>query len=291
MTVSLITGTSKGIGLVLAVELAKAGHDVYASMREPSRAGDLLEAAKAAGIQVQIVPLDVRDDVSVRRAIESVLAQTGRIDALINNAGIVGETGPVEFLGLDAYRDVMETNFYGSLRCMQAVLGHMRERGTGAIINVSATGGMSAVPLATPYSTSKFALEGITDGVARELVDTDVRVALIEPGFIYTPLLADVTVPPPPDPGSAYALAVRRHGAFLQACLPHAAPPERVAEVVLAILDGDTWRFRNPVGPDAERLFDRLGTHGRELPLAADRLPDGDWAAAFGDLYAHEIKI
>ena len=199
--------------------------------------------------------------------------------------------GRSEFLPLQAYRDVMETNFYGPLRCMQALLGHMRERGRGAIINVSSIGAVSVGPLESPYTASKFALEGVTESVALELVDTDVRVALIESGLIATPILDDLPNPPPPEPGSPYAVAIRRGGAFFRSGIPDATAPERVAEVVLDILDGETWKLRNPAGPNAERIFQRLGVERRELPLPTYRLPDPEWAAALSDLYAHNIRV
>ncbi len=291
MTVTLITGTSKGIGLTMAVELAKAGHDVYASMRDPARADALLGAAKGAGVAVRVVQLDVLDDDSVTTAVNAVTDDAGQIDVLINNAGVAGQGGPVEFLPLDAFREVMETNFYGPIRCMQAVLQSMRERDRGAIINISSVAGVFAGPMASAYSSSKFALEAVTETLAAQLADTNVRVALVEPGFIYTAILDDLPRPPPPEPGTPYENVIRRGGATFRSSAAIAAPPERVAEVVLDIVSGETWQLRNPVGPIAVRMFERLGVQQRELPLSIFRSPDDEWEKRWSDFYGCEIRL
>ena len=292
MTVTLITGTSKGIGLTMAVELAKAGHDVYASMRDTGRADDLLSAARDAGVEIHVVQMDVLEEESVEAAISAVTGEAGRIDVLVNNAGIIGQTGPTEYLSVDAYREVMETNLYGPLRCMHVVLPSMRERNHGAIINISSIGGvMNGAGVVGPYCASKYALEGVTEGLAAQLADTPIRIALIEPGFIYTPIFDDLPLPPAPEPGSPYETIRRRAGATFRANIANASPPELVAETVLDILNGDAWRLRNPVGHDAERIFDRVSVHDRELPLIHQRENDAEWEQGYSDFLGHEIRL
>ena len=292
MTATLITGTSKGIGLTMAVELAKAGHDVYAAMRETSRADDLLSAARDAEVEIHVIQMDVLEEESVTAAIGVVTDESGQIDVLVNNAGIVGQTGPTEYLPVDAYREVMETNLYGPLRCMRAVLPSMRQRNRGAMINISSIGGvMNGSGVVGPYCASKFALEAVTEGLASQLPDSPIRVALVEPGFIYTPILDELPLPPASAPGSPYETNRRRAGATFRANIANASPPERVAETVLDILNGDTWRLRNPAGHDAERVFDRLSVHDRELPLIHQRENDTGWEQGYSDVMGHEIRL
>jgi NAD(P)-dependent dehydrogenase (short-subunit alcohol dehydrogenase family) len=147
----LVTGTSSGIGLATAVTLARAGHTVYAGMRNPSQGGaELAKIANAEKLPVTAVPLDVDSDESVRDA----FARTGPVDVLVNNAG-VGGMAAVEDMPLADFRQVMETNFFGALRCIKAVLPGMRERRSGCIVNVTSVAGRLAGGAQGAYSASK----------------------------------------------------------------------------------------------------------------------------------------
>src|SRR4029453_8887036 len=152
----LIPGGSTGIGRAAAVELTKRGHDVVASARRPETIDDLDVAAK--------VKLDVDDDGSVRDAV----AEVGDIGALVNNAGF-GVSGPVEQVTIDHGRSIMETNFFGAVRMIQAVAPQMRERGSGTIVNVTSLAGRVGPPLGGFYSASKFALEGLSEALHYEI--------------------------------------------------------------------------------------------------------------------------
>lgn len=164
MAVVIITGTSSGIGLATAVAFGSAGHDVYATMRNPHRAPELASIAAQEKLPIKILPMDVDDDASVSKAVAEVLARGGRIDILVNNAGIIAY-GPVEELPLSEFRRVMETNYFGALRCIQAVIPGMRERRSGHIINLtSVTGRVSVAPQAA-YAASKWALEEKSDQI------------------------------------------------------------------------------------------------------------------------------
>ena len=123
----LITGTSKGIGLVTALCLARAGHQVYATMRNPARAPELAAAAAQEKLAIKIFPMDVDSDSSVKTGIEAIMKEAGRIDVLINNAG-VERNGAIEEVPLADFRAVMETNYFGALPCIQAVVPQMRKR-------------------------------------------------------------------------------------------------------------------------------------------------------------------
>src|SRR5262245_31639410 len=169
----LITGCSTGIGRAAAVELTKRGHDVVATARRPQTIDDLDVAAKLA--------LDVDDDASVRDAV----AAAGEIDVLVNNAGF-GVSGPVEQIPLDHGRSIMETNFFGAVRMIQAVAPQMRERASGTIVNVTSLAGRVAPPLGGFYAASKYALEGLSEALHYEVAHFGVRVRLIEPGIFST---------------------------------------------------------------------------------------------------------
>jgi NAD(P)-dependent dehydrogenase (short-subunit alcohol dehydrogenase family) len=125
MAIALVTGTSTGIGLATAITLGRSGHTVYAGMRNLARAGDLQAVVAKEQLPVSIVQLDVDDDGSVNSAIQQVLAARGHIDVLVNNAGI-GGGGPVEEVPIDVFRRIMETNFFGGLRCIKAAIPGMR---------------------------------------------------------------------------------------------------------------------------------------------------------------------
>lgn len=179
----LITGTSKGIGLSSALTLARAGHTVYATMRNPSRAPQLAEAAAQEKLPIHISAMDVDSDNSVQDGIAKIYKQAGNIDVLVNNAG-VGPYGSVEELPLAEFRAVMETNYFGAVRCIKAVLPQMRQRKSGCIVNVTSVAGrVSTSPLGS-YAASKFALEAISEALAQEMKMFNVRVAIVEPGII-----------------------------------------------------------------------------------------------------------
>jgi NAD(P)-dependent dehydrogenase (short-subunit alcohol dehydrogenase family) len=158
MPVAVVTGTSTGIGLATAVALARAGHTVHATMRNPQRAPQLAESAAAEKLPIKILPMDVDDDASVSKGFGQILADAGRIDVLVNNAGVQG-SGPIEEIPLAEFRRVMETNYFGVLRCIQAVLPSMRKHGDGHIVNVSTVGGRIAGLSQGPYCASKFGHE------------------------------------------------------------------------------------------------------------------------------------
>jgi len=157
----LITGTSSGIGLATALAFGRAGHKVAATMRNPSRAPELAQIAAREKLPITISAMDVDSDESVREGVGRVLTE-GPLDVLVNNAGIE-RTGSVEELPLAEFRAVMETNYFGAIRCIQAVLPRMRERRSGCIINVASISGRIANSPFAPYTASKFALEALSE--------------------------------------------------------------------------------------------------------------------------------
>lgn len=160
MAVAVITGTGTGIGLATAVAFGRAEYQTYATMRRPEASLELAGVARSENLPIGIVTMDVDDDQSVSNTFTKILAEAGRIDILVNNAGIHAQ-GATEELPLAEFRRVMETNYFGVLRCIQAVLPGMRKQGSGHIVNVSTVGGRITGLSQGPYSGSKFALEAI----------------------------------------------------------------------------------------------------------------------------------
>ena len=247
MAIALITGTSSGIGLATAVSLARRGHKVIATMRNLQGATELQKIVSAEQLPITMAELDVNDDASVERSIGRVLAENGKIDVLVNNAGL-GMGGSVEELPLDVFREVMETNYFGPLRCIKAVLPSMREHRHGCIINVTSISGRIVLPPQAAYAASKWAFEALSECLAQEMRAFNVRVAIVEPGVIATPIFGKAR-PLPTD--SPYPHA-RRQRALFAASLAQPTSPYVVGEKIGQIVDSDSWQLRYPVGPDAE---------------------------------------
>jgi NAD(P)-dependent dehydrogenase (short-subunit alcohol dehydrogenase family) len=250
MASALITGTSKGIGFATALVLGRAGYTVYATMRNPKRSPEMAQTAEKECLPIRIFEMDVDSDASVQDTIQSIQRADGPIDILINNAGI--ETrGSIEELPIADVRAVMETNYFGPLRCIQAVMPEMRKRRSGCIINVSSVGGrLTSSPL-TAYSASKWALEALSEGLAQEARTFNIRVAIVEPGIIDTGMARNLAKPPAPSP---YPQAGRMAALFSTALQTPTAPPV-VARKILEIIESGTWKLRHPAGPDAENYL------------------------------------
>lgn len=279
MPTTLVTGCSSGIGYATALHLAQNGHDIYAAMRDVSKGESLQEAASEQGISITPLQLDVNDGASVAVAVATVLRRTGRIDALVNNAGI-GRSGPVEETPLQAYSEVMETNFFGALRCIHAVLPHMRRRRSGCIVNVSSIAGRVALPSHSAYDASKWALEALSECLAQEVRAFGIRVVIIEPGHIWTAMWEKRR--PQPEK-TAYPDARRRMLAIMDGGMPYSSPAEIVAEQIDRAITTDRPRLRYLVGAGAEALWSvRVGMSddewlafaGGDDPSAWERMAD-----------------
>jgi NAD(P)-dependent dehydrogenase (short-subunit alcohol dehydrogenase family) len=246
MAIVLITGTSKGIGLETALAFGRAGHTVAATMRSPADAPALGKLAARDKLPITVFAMDVDADASVRGAVGRIAKELGPIDVLVNNAGIE-RTGSIEELPLAEFRAVMETNYFGVIRCIQAVVPAMRERRSGCIINVGSIAGRIAVSPQAPYTASKFALEALSECLAQEVKSFNIRVAIVEPGIIDTPMARHISVSRGPSPYPQQ----RRMAALFTASLENPAPPSLVADQILAIAVSGTWQLRHVVGPDA----------------------------------------
>ena len=258
MASALITGTSSGIGFATALALGRAGHTVFATMRNPGRAPALGEQVAEEKLPVQILTMDVDSDESVAAAVKSIHEQDGQVDVLVNNAGIE-RTGSVEELSLDVFRETMETNYFGAIRCIKAVVTEMRERRAGCIVNVTSIAGKLAPAPFAPYSASKFALEALSECLGQEMKPFNVRVAIVEPGIIDTPMARRIEEPK----GESRYPQGRRWAAAFQASLENPTKPAVVADKILEIIESGTWTLRHPMGPDAGPFLDwRAGMTG-----------------------------
>jgi NAD(P)-dependent dehydrogenase (short-subunit alcohol dehydrogenase family) len=246
MTSVLITGTSKGIGLEAALAFGRAGHKVHATMRNPSLSPELAETAAREKLPITVSTMDVDSDQSVSHAIAAIHKDHGPIDVLVNNAG-VERAGSVEELPLADFRAVMETNYFGAIRCIQALAPHMRQRRSGCIINVTSVAGrIASAPLA-PYTASKWALEALSEALAGEMKTFNVRVAIVEPGIIDTAMARRIRNQPDDSPYRQRA----RFASLFTASLKNPAPPSVVGQKIVEIVDSGSWQLRHPVGPDA----------------------------------------
>jgi NAD(P)-dependent dehydrogenase (short-subunit alcohol dehydrogenase family) len=246
MAIALVTGTSTGIGFATAVTLARGGHKVIATMRNLDGADELKKIVSVEKLPVTVAALNVDDDASVNNAVGKALAEHGRIDVLVNNAGI-GARGSVEEVPIAVFREIMETNFFGALRCIKAVVPGMRERRHGCIINVTSVAGRMVLAPQAPYAASKWAFEALSECLAQEMKAFNVRVAIIEPGVIDTPIFNK----PRPSPKDSPYPHARRLAAVFTASLAKPTSPFVVGEQIRQVVDGDSWQLRYPVGPDA----------------------------------------
>ena len=178
--VAIITGGSRGLGLLMARQLRKEGARVALLARnreELVRAKELLGDSSS----VLTIACDVAERTLVRQAIEIVVHHFGRIDMLINNAGVI-QVGPLEHMAYGDYHQAMNVHFWGALHCTEAVLPYMRQRRCGRIVNIASIGGLIAVPHLAPYAASKFALVGYSDAVRAEVAKDGIRVTTVCPG-------------------------------------------------------------------------------------------------------------
>ena len=252
MPTVLITGTSTGIGFATALRFARAGYRTWATMRDLGKAAPLLEAAKAEGLDLAPLRLDVTDAATIEGAMAEALP--GGLDVLVNNAGWAGGA-PLELVPEAQHRAMFDANYFGAIRMIQAVLPQMRERGSGTIVNVTSIAGRIAMPNQVPYSASKWALECASEALAHEVRRFGVRVKVIEPGVIMSNIFENAKPQTIFDRSSPYLDLMRRNGKFYSAGHRAGQPPEMVAEVILDAVASDSDQLRYVVGSDAESLL------------------------------------
>jgi NAD(P)-dependent dehydrogenase (short-subunit alcohol dehydrogenase family) len=237
----LITGCSSGFGRALAEAALERGDQVVATARRAESLADLDGA--------YVVPLDVTRQDQIDAAVQAALERFGRIDVLVNNAG-TGSVGAVEELTLEHLRDLMETMFFGAVGLTKAVLPHMREQRSGAIVQISSQGGQVSFAGFGAYCAAKFALEGLSDALADEVAPLGIQTLIVEPGSFRTGLLG-ATMHRSPEI-AAYADTVGRTRAYAEGeDGRQQGDPRKAAAAIIAALDAPEPPRRLALGADA----------------------------------------
>ena len=255
--VAVITGASSGIGLLTAVELARRGHTVVATMRDLARRIRLDEAAAAAGVadRLDVRRLNVTEFDSIPGVVAEVVRDHGRIDVLVNNAGFA-VAGFAEDLKMEEIRMQFETNFFGHVAMTKAAIPVLRKQGAGHIIMIASIAGRAAAPVTGSYSASKFALEGWSEALRIELRSLGIRVVLVEPGAFQTDIwernahlgeLAILPDSPNHERGRRFTEVVRTR--------VHKRDARVVAELIARIAENPNPKLRYRIGPDAHLQF------------------------------------
>jgi NAD(P)-dependent dehydrogenase (short-subunit alcohol dehydrogenase family) len=270
----VVTGASSGIGAATAQRLAQAGFRVLAGVRKDADA----ERAGALHDRVEPVRVDVTDQATVDALAQAV--GDAPLAGLVNNAGI-SISGPLEFVPLDEWRRQLEVNVIGQVAVTQTLLSALR-RARGRIVNVGSVGGRVAAPLLSPYTASKFALEGISDSLRRELRGLGVHVAIVEPGAIATRIwekgtaaAEDMLASAPPEAEQVYGPIIDAMRKQARQAAESAIPPDEVAKAVEHALTAPRPRTRYPVGRDAKQRIRIAG-------LLPDRAFDALMARVLG---------
>lgn len=272
--VVLITGCSSGFGLETAVWLARRGYAVVDTMRNMEKRPALDEAAKKAGVSLEVLRLDVTDEASIRDAVAATMAKYGQIDALINNAGY-GVLGTVEETTLDEWKAQYETNVFGLVRVTQAVLPVMRAQRSGRIVHIGSIGGRLAAPYMGVYHSTKHALEAINEAMRHEIATFGVQCTLIEPGGSPTKFVDSMVVPAKmADSASPYSSQNAHILKLMEKFRGQGFPASEVARTVERALKARRMRRRYLVGADA-KLYAFLRNF----------VPDGWWDAVVRRLY------
>jgi NAD(P)-dependent dehydrogenase (short-subunit alcohol dehydrogenase family) len=286
MQIAIVTGCSTGIGFATALRLAREGCRVYATVRSETSGAALVEAA--GDLPLSLLVLDVDRDDSVARGIASVIDAESRIDILVNNAGVL-QGADVERTPLAVFQSVMNTNTWGTLRCIQAVLPMMRAQQSGCIVNVTSIAGRVATAGQGAYAASKFAAEAISEVLAVEAAPFGIRVAIVEPGVVDT-AMKDKAMQQPIDVDSPYFPITFRTSRYLIASMAAPSQPDEVADVVWDAITTDEPRLRRTVGVDAAALAEHRPALTDERWVAGLSAADDDaWRADMKEWGAVEV--
>jgi NAD(P)-dependent dehydrogenase (short-subunit alcohol dehydrogenase family) len=243
--------------------------------------------AADAGVSIGLVELDVADGDSVRRGFAEIVERFGPVDHLVNNAG-VGANSVVEECPIELFEEMMNVNLYGVVRCVQAVMAQMRERGSGTIVNVSSLLGRIGALAQAPYTASKWALEAISEELAQEVAPFGIRVAIIEPGVTKTAIFAK-NIDTPSTTG-AYERQYARMFQMYAAGIANATDPFEVAEVIHHAIHTDQPKLRYPVSWGAAEIIGGRAAISDEqwveIGLIAD---DADYAKHFAEVFGVDI--
>ena len=246
----LVTGCSSGIGYATCLVFARNNFTTYGSVRELSKAERIQEITNKEKLPLKIIRLDVNEDESIRIAIQKIIADSGRIDILINNAGY-GLFGPIEEISIKEIKEQFETNFFGTIRLIKAIVPIMRKQRNGTIVNISSMVGRFGVPLNAAYVSSKFALEGLSESISFELDEFGIKVILVEPGVIQTDFFQNLKIKGN-DTKSPYYKLMDKRIAFLKAAMKNSvSSSDQVANTILHAVNSRDPDMRYIIGNDA----------------------------------------
>ena len=255
--VAVVTGSSSGIGYETSLTLARNGFHTYATMRKVDGGGaggskQITDIAKNENLPLQVIQLDVNNDKSVTEAINRIANEKGRIDIVINNAGY-DLMGALEETSIDEIKGQFETNFFGAVRVIEAVIPMMRKQGGGVIVNITSLGGRISFPLNSPYHATKFALEGLSESIQYELEPFGIKVIVIEPGGVGSNFLKNLKMSTKTsDPlNSPYRSMQNSMSEYFKQWAQNLTHPSEVAKVILQAVTTDNPDFRYVVGKDA----------------------------------------
>jgi short-subunit dehydrogenase len=276
--IAVVTGSSTGIGFETSLTLARNGFYTYATMRklEEEKSRPLTEVAKNENLPLQVIGLNVDNDKSATDAINTIVEERKRIDVLINNAGYA-LGGALEDSSMDEIKAQFETNFFGAVRAMKAVLPVMRRRGAGIIENITSMGGRISIPLSSSYHGSKFALEGLSESIQYELEPFGIKVILIEPGAVGSNFWKNIKIArSSSDSNSPYTQFGNKILKAYKEMEQNTISPSVVAKTILDAITSNNPQLRYVVGEDATKTIE-----------ARRNMPDNE----FGDLIKKQFGI
>ena len=248
----LITGSSTGFGRLFTETLARKGHTVFATMRDPGgrnakNASEIRTLAEKDSLPIHVLEMDVTDDASVERAVDAAIAKAGRIDVAINNAGYY-LSGLEEAVTAEQAQRLMDTNFIGPVRVNRAVLPHMRRQRSGVLMHISSGAGRVVLPSAGFYCASKFALEALAEAYSYELAAQGIESVIVEPGQYETPVFGNTVVAADQARTATYGAAKEIPAKVNGALFSTAGNAQEVADAVLRIIE-------TPAGEKQLRYF------------------------------------
>ena len=253
--IAVVTGSSSGIGLLTAVELARNGYRVMATMRNLANSGRLEEAAQKANVRdrIYVLRLDITEFDSLPVAVEEILRSHDRIDLLVNNAGF-SVAGFAEDMTLAELRHQLETNFFGSVAMTKAVLPVMRKQRSGHIVTVTSVAGLLGQPMLSAYSASKYGLEGWSESLRIETHSLGIRLSLVEPGAFDTDIWERnvVIAKAALDPASPNKERSQRFADFVKGSAKHRKDAREVAKLIVRIAQNPNPKLRYLIGGDAK---------------------------------------
>lgn len=246
--ISIVTGSSSGIGFETALALARDGYYTYATMRDTKKGSKILEVAKKENLKIEVLHLDVDKEDTIKSSVNKIIDDKKRIDVLVNNAGY-GLFGCLEDLSIGDLKSQFETNFFGLIKTIQVVLPTMRKQRSGIIVNVSSVAGRIGFPVSPAYISSKFALEGLSESIRYELEPFGIKTIIIEPGVIKTNFFTSMKISQGTD--SAYKEITEKVMKGLTMMAEMGTHPQEVARTIIKAVNTDNPLPRYPVGNDA----------------------------------------